>query len=31
MTVKVTSDSTGILCWKEGQKEVNGARLQILE
>ena len=30
-TVKVTSDSTSILCGKEGQKETNGAELLVLE
>jgi len=31
MTIKVTSDGASILCWKEGQKETNGARLPVLE
>jgi len=31
LTIKVTSDGTGILCRKERQKETDGARLQIFK
>ena len=27
LTIKITTDSTGILCGEEGQKEKNGTRL----
>jgi len=31
MTIKVTSDNTGILYGKEGWKETNGVGLLVLE
>ena len=31
LTVKVTTDSTGILCEKEGWEEANSSRLPIFE
>ena len=31
LTIKITSDGTGILCGEERWKEVDGAGLQILE
>jgi len=31
LTIKITTDVTGVLCAKEGWKEKNGTRLQIPE